>query len=355
MAYGNTNSQANADLGLLSGTVDQWLNKGSTGINLFSGHSPFVAVLWDNSQEPGGDYQFRVEEGGLPDAVKINVWGSPQNYSAGVTPVAGVTRANQVTALTPSVATTATNAKYTTAHYQGIAWLNDNDVSKNSGPYQMIDLAEQVVGQVKAAFFELVANHLEDGTAGAEDRIMAINYALANSGQVGGIDQTDSTNNAWWRAQADATVEVINTGVIDRAYDLCTFNTGMSTGISKMAPDVAFLGPGTNGGNTYTTIRQELKQSQRVEVEDMLKGGAKYILYNGMRCFRTTRITAGQALILNSSTWALRLGSKTPKPVAPTFVPSSGRPGMYERGYNWYQALACYSPKHNALLTNKQS
>lgn len=347
MAYGNTSY-----LGMAAGTIDDWLD--ANGIDLFTSHNPLLALLESNSTQPGGDYQFMRAEGAKGDTFRVPVWGKPFNYSAGSTPARGVTRANQVNGFTPVIDDILTTARYPWAHYEGMVYVNYEDMVKNSGSSKKVDLADVVIGSLQASFFSEVAIDLEDGIVGSADKVQSINQNIANTGAtVGGIDQTDGTNNAWWQAQTDSTVETWNTTTFDRVYDACCFDTGISTGIRKQAPDCAIVYDGSSG-RLFSTMRQELKQSQRIDGGDnTLKGGGSYIIYNGCRIYRSTKAVAGSVCILNSSTWTWRYETKMPDPVAPTWVPVSGKPSMYERGYNWLVGFGCLSPKHNGYCTNK--
>ena len=108
-------------------------------------------------------------------------------------------------------------------------------------------------------------------------------------------------------------------------------------------------------GNLYAKLRQDLKASQRTEVGEMLRGGAKYLMYDGVRCFRTTKSTSGTVLINNSSCMVFRYATKMPDPVTPGWVPVSGTPGMFERGYNWFVGFGYTSLKHQGYLSNKSA
>lgn len=339
MAFGNT-----AELDVAATTVDDWLNEGKQGIDLFSRHNPVVAILMDNSDQPGGDYQFQQGDMSGND-FKVSVWGK------GNATVAGVTRANQVVLETPTVPTNlATNAAWTWAHYKGMAYDNYEDRAKNSGKSQMVDLGNMILNQIVATFFDQVGTDLLDNAAGTISKIQSFNAALLNTGTVAGIDQTDSTNNSWWRAAGDSTAEIINSQTIDKVVMDATFDTGLSSPIAKSYPDIGI----TTNANA-SKLMQELKPSQRTDTDVMLRGGAKYMTYGGMRIFNSERIVANTMLLLNSTVWTFRYLTKMPDPKTPGFVPTSGAPAMYERGYNWIVGLGSYSVKHNGLLQNKTS
>lgn len=344
MAYGSS------ELDVVATTTDQWLNAGTNGIDLFSGHEPFVAILYENSQEPGGEYQFQQGTPGEGNQFKITVFG------LGNTSVQGVTRANQINTYTPTVpgaggaASVATNILWPWTHYEGIVYDNYEDRIKNSGQSQRLDLSSMYLKQLTASFFSKLAVDIMDGAAGTISKIQSINACLLNTGTVGGIDQSDGTNNGWWQAQTDSTVETWNTQTFDTVRDSCTFDTAVNTGVRKIAPDVAFL-----YGAQYSRLRQELKQSQRIGVEDTAKGGAKYLVYDGCRCYRTTRISSGTSLILNSSTWHFRYATKMPDPVTPGWVPVPNAPSMWQRGFNWFVGFGGESMKHNGYLSNKST
>lgn len=349
MAYGNVTSQSNAYLGVLASTTDEWINAGTNGIDLFSSHSPLIAVLYDKSQEPGGDYQFQKADGAMGDSFRISVYGQPFNYSAGSTPARGVTHANQVNGFSVAVDSPATVARYDWAHYEGMVFFNYEDMAKNSGASQKIDMGQQIIDSLAASFWSEVGIDLEDNAIGAADKVQSINHCISapTANTVGGIVQNDNT---WWQSQTDSTTETMNTTTFDKVRDACTFDTGRRTGIRRPDPDMALA-----YGSLYSTIRQELKASQRIEVSDTLSGGGKYLMYDGCRIYRTTKGVSGSVCILNSSTWTWRYKTLMPEPVAPSWVPTSLKPSIMERGYNWLVGLGCYSPKHNGYLSNKSA
>lgn len=335
MAYGSS------ELDRAAATIDKWINTGTNAIDLFSTHDPLMAILNENSQEPGGEYQMQQSDVAEGNQFKVPVWGK------GDATVAGVTRANQAVAIAPTIGGPLTNALWAWSHYQGMIFDNYEDRVKNSGSSQMVDLSQVLMAQIRATFFDTVGSHLWDGTAGAIDHIQSVNACLLNTGTVGGIDQSDSLN-AFWQAQQDTTAEAFNTSTFDQVRDGCTFDTGLPTGIKQIDPDVAFLYT-----NLYSSLRQQLKPAQRTEVNATLKGGAKYLMYDGVRCYRNPRQTANTVVILNSRTMTFRFKTKSPDPVSPGFLPKSGYPSMFERGYNWFVGFGFLSIKHNGLLTNK--
>lgn len=339
MAYGSS------ELDVAAATTDLWLNEGQNALDLFSAHNPLMAILYGNSQEPGGEEAFKQSDVAEGNQFKVTVFGK------GNATVAGVTRANQINAISPTVTTNLlTNALWPWSHYQGIVFDNYEDRVKNSGKSKMVDIGQAIVAQLRATFFDTLGTDMWDNAAGSISKIQSVNACLLNTGTVAGIDQTDTTNNGWWNAQLDSTAETFNTVTFDQVRDACVFDTGMTTGISRIDPDIAFLYQ-----NLYSSLRQQLKPAQRTEVADTLKGGAKYLYYDGIRCYRNLRQTANTVCILNSTTWTFRYNTKSPDPATPGFVPKSGMPSMFERGYNWFVGLGCYSIKHNGILQNKSA
>lgn len=347
MAYGNTGSLANAYLDLASATVDEWYQDGTNAIDLFSAHSPELAILMDNSMQPGGDYQFSQlpMDGGID--WRISVFGRGVQGDGAAT---GVTRANLVNALTPAIPADATNIKWIRSNYRGM--LTDDIVRQqsNSGKFQMTDMAQTMSAQIQADFFDQISTDLWDNAAGSESKIQSFNAALANSTTVGGIDQSDSVNNAWWQAQQDTDTEVTNLASFNKAYDRTTIDVAVPTGMPKGSPDIAFY-----YGDNYSVIREEIMQSQRLTVQTLARGGASFFEYNGVRFFRNTRQVANTNILLNSRSWIFRYVTKTPMPITPNFIPVPDKPGLYTKGYFWTVSLGTKSCKHNHLSTNKSA
>ena len=338
MAYGNT-----SDLDVAAAATDKWLNQGTNGIDLLSEHNPMLAIMMANSEQPGGDFAFRQGGPGDGNRFKFTVFGAANST------VAGISRANQINAISATVqSNVATNLWWDYTHYQGIVFMNYEDMAINSGESKMIELGDMYLAQIKAGFFDKVGDEMMDGSAGSRTRFQSFNAALLNTGTVGGIDQSDTANNAWWNAQGDSTAEVLQTYTIDKVRLACTHDTGLQTGIRKGHPDVGFM-----RNDLYAKFLQDLKPSQRTEVKSMIKGGAQYIEYAGVRFFNTDRLTAGQVLLLNSTTWAIRYKTKLPDPVTPGFVPVDRTPAMFQKGFNWWIGMGTTSCKHNGLLQNK--
>jgi len=341
MAYGSS------ELDIAASTYDTWINEGNNAVDLMSAHNQLVAVLWERSEETGDSFNFKrsgVAEGGK---FKLTHYGN-QN-----TTVDGVTRANQVTAFTPTVpgaggqASILTNAYYEWTHYQGICFFNVEDLKKNQGKAAVIDFASAIKQQMIHSFYVEMGDDLWDGNVGAIDKLQSVTQCLKNTGTVGGIDQS-SSDNLYWQAQTDSTAEVFNFFTFDTLRDACVHDTGVSTGITG-EPDCSFM-----PGQLYAKARQDLKVSQRVEVSNTLKGGAKYLEYDGCRLFRETKMTAGECVILNSATWAFRYDTAAPEPTTEGFIQDPLRPSIKIRQANWFVGLGCISPKHNAWMSNKR-
>lgn len=347
MAYGNTGSITSAYLDLAGATVDEWIGFGNNVIDLFSAHAPELAILMDNSMQPGGDYQFRQlpMDGGID--WRIPVFG--RGMQGGGAP-AGITRANLVNDITPAIPADLTNIKWVRSNYRGM--LTDDIVRQqsNAGKEQMVDLGDMMLQQIKAQFFDEVSTDLWDNAAGSESKVQSFNAALANSTTVGGVDQSDA-DNAWWTAQQDTTAEVTNLATHNRMFDKSTIDTAVPTGVAPGSPDIAFY-----YGDNYSVIREEIMQMQRLmEYKEVAKGGAKFFEYNGVRFFRNTRQVADTNIMLNSRTWAFRYVTKAPKPITPVFMAHPTRTGIFTKGYFWTISLGTYSPKHNVLCTNKRA
>lgn len=336
MAYGGS------EFGVAATTIDKWLNTGSNGLDLYSSHNVVLAVLLDKSFEPGGGYMFRKGSPGEGMQVVETVYGR-----VGWT-FQGVDRTTQLTGIADAINDDATRAKYNWAHYEGK--INDNyeDKVKNSGKAQMVNLKDLYLGQIRAKAFNVVGTHMMNDVIDSITKVGAFNYFVSNTGTVGAIDQTDAVNNGWWQAVVNSDSVSFTSNDLDFYRAEAMHDTGLPTGVTQNSPDICFL-----YGSLWAKLLGELKQSQRVKVEKMIRGGAEYIDYAGMRCFRETRGTAGTVVGFNSSTLFYRYNTKMPEPVTPDFVPVSGKPSMWERGFNWVMATGCLSPKHNFRLNNR--
>lgn len=336
MAYGP------GDATIAATTTDEWLDDNI--LDLYASHSPFLAQLQDTAEEPGGDFHFMKGTPAEGGKFKIPLFGQV-TYTAD-----GVTRANQVNRITPTVNDDIVAAYYYWAHYQGVATHNYEDMAKNSGKAAQVDLGQAYVNQVISKLNSVINTDFFDGVTDSAAKVLAVNYALLNSGTVGGIDQSDATYNAWWQAQQDTTTEAFTSYAFDIVRDNCTHDTPVKNGVRKIDPDMALF-----GGNLYSKLRQELKSSQRQEVQSLVRGGAKYIDYAGCKCYRNPAQTSTTVILLNTATWAFRYKTKAPEPVTEGWVPVDMTPSMWQRGFNWFIGLGAMSPKHNGLMTNKSA
>lgn len=344
MAYGNAGSVSSAYLDLLASTIDEWVEP--NGLVLHATHSPLLALLYDASMQPGGDYMFQqLELGGGNDwripviARAIQTSGAP----------AGVTRANMYNAITPAIQQDLTNIKWVKSTYQ--AQITDDYIrqTQNTGKQAMVDHLQLMYRQLRTDFFEATETDLFDNAAGASDKVQSVNDCLKNTGSVGGIDQSDTTNNTWWNAINEATAEVWNKPSWSKHVDQLTNDNPSPTGVKKGMSDVCFV-----YGDIYSLAREAAEQMQRsLEYKELGKTGYKYFEINGCRFFRTTKITADTYLLLKSWTWAWRYLQKFPEPVTPGFVPHPDRPGVWIRNYLWTISLGCYDVRQNGLGTNK--
>lgn len=339
MAFGS------AELDLVASTTDLWVE--ANALDLYSTQNVLMAVLRGTSKEINGSLNFRqasVDGGGQ--------WKIPV-YGLGNSSVAGVTRANQVNAVGYTVPTNlVTNVLYPWTHYQGVIDYNYEDMVKNSGSSQRIDLARVLVDQITRTFANQLGNDLwANGTAGSITAVQSVIGCLQNTGTVAGIDQTDTVNNSWFRSNTNSDVEVFNTQMFSALRDAATHDTGFSTeGMRGIEPDIAFL-----SGDLYSKLRMDLQASQRVEVSDTLSGGAKYLMFDGMKIGRETRMPAGTVVLLNSSVCHYRYHTESPEPNAPGWLVVPDRPALKRRGYNWMVGFGIASPKHCAYASNKSA
>lgn len=341
MAYGNT-----SELDIAASTTDLWINEGDNAVDLMSTHNQLVAVLRNTSTETGDSFSFfrsSAMEGGR---FKLTVYGNTN------TTVDGVTRANQINAFTPTIpgaggqASILTNLWYEWAHYQGICYISYEDIKKNQGKSGVINFTSAIKEQMINSFYKKYGVDMWDGAAGTIDKVASVQYYLKNTGTVAGVDQS-SSDNTWFQANTDDTSEIFNFFTFDTVRDACVHDTGTSGAITG-DPDCAFM-----TAPLYAKARQDLKSSQRVEVSNMLKGGAKYLEYDGCRLFRETNMTAGECVILNSRTWQFRYDTAAPEPTSEGFLQDPNRPSMKSRSANHMIGLACKAPNRNGYMTNK--
>jgi hypothetical protein len=172
MAYGSS------ELDVAASTYDSWINEGNNAVDLMSSHNQFVAVLENRSQQTGDSFNFKIQPVAEGGQFKVTVYGNVN------TTVAGVTRANQINAITPTVpgaggaASILTNLLYPWSHYQGICFVNYEDLSKNSGKAAVVDFAGAIKAQMVNSFYKKLGTDLWDGNVGAIDKIASVQSFL---------------------------------------------------------------------------------------------------------------------------------------------------------------------------------
>lgn len=348
MAYGNAGSITSAYLDLAAESVDEWANIGTNAIDWFSTHEPLIAILFDQSMQPNGDYQFWQLP--LDGGIDWRVPGFGRGVEHAGAP-AGITRANLINRIAPAIPSLLTTPKWIRSMYRGILFRDQKEINQNMSKEKMVDLAMAMKAQMDADAFQQISIDLWDNAAGAEDKVQSVNKPLANDSTVAGVDQTDTANNSWWNAgTVDSTAEVWNLTSFNRGYDAITYDTPVATGVSKKAPDICFL-----YGDLFSVTREALTQNQRIDYSDMARGGAKYIEANGVRFFRNTRQVADTVVLMNSRSFVWRYVTKFLDWVTPGFVPVDATPGMWQRGWTWEVSAGYLSCKHNQLFTNKRA
>lgn len=358
MAYGGT------ELDQAAAMTDQWLQENA--VDLLAAQDPFLAILYDNSQEPGGDFSFQNSEGASGETFKIPVFGKGPGTAR------GTTRSAQPTGYTPALQSVLTNSKWKWAQYEAMAFYNARDMDLISGEEGKVNLGDVIIDSVISELFTLVGFHLWDQQAGDEDRVQSVTQCLLNSGTVGDIDTTDSANQPWWNAGLNSDTEAINPTMFSKLINGCQHNFAVGSIGAKASADIAFV-----PSDHYAAMQNEwVHPAQRSEVNVLSKIGSKYIVVNDVRVFRNPKFKTSEygtaaagkltidytnlgetitdrGVILNSTVWSFRYKFKAPKANAETWIPVSGSATMFERGYRNIYGLGCKSIKHNAMYTNK--
>lgn len=334
MAYGNTGI-----LGQVAADFDRWV--GSNSLNLLASHNPALAIMIDESSQPGFTANFRKGDA-TGRRWRISAWWSPNST------VDGITRAEQATTtVTPAIRNPLTGLEYYWAHYIGGTNIDYREETANMSPSKIVDVADSLLQQIQTGFYEKIGDHLLDATVDAEDRIMALDYP-DNTNTVGGVDTSDSANNLQLNVYKETTVEVLSTVRLSEARANCVYDSVKAGSVPKSGPDACFMRT-----DVWNKILTDLTQSQRTDVQRLQKGGAEFFEFAGMRCFNTNRLTAGRVLGVNTATIHFRYNTIAPDPVTSVWTPVSGYPAMKERLYNWLLGTGYASLKHNFLLTGK--
>lgn len=96
-------------------------------------------------------------------------------------------------------------AEYAWKQYNVSVTLTREDMLKNSGKSQVINLMEAKISQAENAISELINNDMFNGSASSE--ITGLDSIIAASGSIGGINGSTQT---FWRSYVDSTSEALS-------------------------------------------------------------------------------------------------------------------------------------------------
>lgn len=216
---------------------------------------------------------------------------------------AGVVDASELTAISPVATVGATQVAYNWSHYQFAMWLAESEqeigVNGSRG-----DVMEFKIAQMMEDFKRQLSDDLSGTQVDARDTVEGVPHALAtNANTVGGIDQSDTSNNGWWAAQRNTSAGSFDFQLIDDIYDAIVAQ-------GRGAPDLC-LASWKSGVNIYGAMRSQLSNAQRLTTDGgkTAKYGYPTFEYLGMPVMQDNQLgltvgaTTGVIELLRTDAW----------------------------------------------------
>lgn len=297
--------------------------------------TPFLTKVIKNGR---GNVQY-APDGSLK--MIAPVWGG--SMVAG--DVVGVARNSETTALGYATASNGTQLEVPLALFmnKGIQFTaTELAYAKDQGKLGRGNVMEGRYNEVHHFFRKKVATALYAGATASTSTIMALNYAVATGNTVHNIDQSTYT---WWQGNVDTT---------GGAFDLEKFDRHLSVLADEKDanPDMCILAAPSGGVDIYSKVKRLLGDDVYVMTKQdqggTLSKGFKGIEYCGVEFVRDHYATAGEVLILDTSTWVWG-GDRAPK-FFRNLSPLDNMPA-FETIFEWRCALACKSPRRNYRWT----
>lgn len=254
---------------------------------------------------------------------------------------AGVTDANELTAMTLNSTVGPTQAEYDWAHYRGNYTIRESEKQLlTSGPgVARGRILEAKAEQLIENFKKVLSTAISGSSAGSRSAIMGAYYPLSASNTPGGIDQATYTN---WQAQVKSTTGTLTLPILDQQLD------GLRRWDSR-GTDLMLAAYASGGVNVYGKIRSLLYGSVHVvnDSSERVKAGFNTFLYRGAEVVMDHFSPSGYLGLFNTKSWVFQAYDS---PQAQPIHQIQGTDGFHQM-YTWWGALACANPKLNGVLT----
>lgn len=253
------------------------------------------------------------------------------------TAAAGVTDANELSAMTYNSTSGFTQAEYEFAHYRSNFTLRNSEKKLLTGGSRG-NILEGKVKQLTEDFMRVMQAHLSGASIGARAALMGILYPLDTDATVGGISQTSYAN---WRSNVTTGVGTLQLQNVATMIDTIT---GFRDG-----PDLLICSAPAGGFNSYGKMRSLIETAVVYNDPDneMVKAGVARFSYMGMAIVKDHIMATGNMAFIDTKAWYWR-GDTQPQREDVQRVPATD---AYEFVYNFWGSLGCSDPKANGLLT----
>lgn len=258
-------------------------------------------------------------------------------------PAAGVLDSAELTQPTAEVMRGLTQAKYEIAHYRMPLWKRESErrLAQKPATATRGDLEQGRYLQLQNSFLTTINTHLMSANAGARDRVQGVRHVLATGNTVGGISQT---TDSWWRAQVLTSAGAFDLDIIADMYDAT--NTKQQGYIDNQRADL-MMASYSASNNVYGKFRAAIQESvQLSNPEFTAKYGFTAMFYLDCAVVQDPAGTAGEVLILNTSTWHY-YGDETP--YLAKAAPWPGTDADWET-WTMFCAVGCNNPGRNARI-----
>jgi hypothetical protein len=248
-------------------------------------------------------------------------------------PAAGVSVANELTAMTANTYNGDFQLEYQVGHYRSNVTIRSSDqrlVASNEVRGRFLDQRKkQCLDSFKNVISSdvIVPTAIPTGTNSdvATNAVQSLRYLLSNANVVGGKDQNLDTN---WQAQYNTASGPFNLDLVDKDMDAVQQ-------LGRTEIDY-FLAAQVAAGNVYGKFRSAITPGERYTNDDFTrKTGIKSYMYRGATVVLDNRNTGNELIGLSSSTLYVHLPDE-PTVCSMQRIPLST---AYEQAYEYWAAI----------------
>ena len=178
---------------------------------------------------------------------------------------------------------TETAAKWNWKYYYGHSIVSKTELWENSGKSQAVNLLKQKTKNCLAKVRDLVATDMFSTNADSAEGFNGLRNTVDATGTAGGIAQSDF---AGWASDEDSTATMDEPVLMQNILDVT---------IGSDEPDFMVCTKAI-----YKSVWALFQANQRFGEAEVFKGGAKYLMFNGIPIFHDSHCPANHLFGMNS-------------------------------------------------------